>query len=202
MALIKAGFKLITATDSEESIKKLYASRPCVVIMSDDLASAGEKKLHVRIRELSAVPCIVLGHKDYIGRAMMVEEGADLYLDSSIRPRALVAFVRSLIKRYRSGPSEPRFNTADSEVQLGDLRTKLTNTEFRLLSCLAFNQGQVLSYAMLLNEVWGKEVALEVVHQYIRRLKQKLGIDSVGPYRLLNYRGEGYCFCADVVSSG
>ena len=45
-------------------------------------------------------------------------------------------------------------------------------------------------------EVWGKEVSIEMLHLYIRRPKHKLGIESVGPYRVLNDRGEGYCFVA------
>ena len=199
-ALGAAGFRLATALDSEEAMRKLYECRPGVVIMTDDLDRVEGKELHVRLREMSAVPCIVLGRRDNVGRAMMIEEGADIYLDSSIKPRALIAYVRSLLKRYIPGPGEPSFHPEEKEVQLGESRTRLTATEFRLLSCLAFNSGKVLSYARLLAEVWGKEATLEAVHQYIRRLKRKLGIDSVGPYRLLNYRGQGYCFCADAAS--
>jgi DNA-binding response OmpR family regulator len=43
---------------------------------------------------------------------------------------------------------------------------------------------------------------METIHLYIRRLKQKLGLDSSGPYRLFNYRGEGYCFSMDTANPG
>ena len=57
------------------------------------------------------------------------------------------------------------------------------------------NEG--VSYPKLISEVWGKEASIEMLHLYVRHLKHKLGIDSVGPYRVLNDRGEGYCFVAD-----
>jgi DNA-binding response OmpR family regulator len=200
-ALTAAGFNVVTASDSEEAMRKLYECRPVVVIMTDDLAPVGGKQLHVRLREMSTIPCIVLGDRDNVGRARMIEEGADVYLHSSVKPRTLIAYIRSMQKHCRPGPDEPSFHPEEKEVEMGNSRTKLTATEFRLLSCFAFNRGMVLSYTRLLAEVWGKEATLELVHQYVRRLKHKLGLDSVGPYRLLNYRGEGYCFCADAVTS-
>jgi DNA-binding response OmpR family regulator len=178
-------------------MRMLYQYHPDAVIIYDEMPLVGGKPLHTRLRELSLVPIVIIGDMDDLGRAMMIEDGADLYFSSSVTRLELVAHLRSLIYRYHQRLGGVLFNVEKKIVALGNMTTRLTTTEFRLLSCLIFNQGRVLPYALILAEVWGKAATLETVHLYIRRLKQKLGIDGVGQYRLLNRRGEGYCFCAD-----
>jgi len=195
-----AGFNVEIAPTSKKGMIKLYECRPDAVILEDNLSLIDGKHMHKRLREISVIPCIVIGEKDDFARAVIMEEGADLYLDSTISPSEIIAYIWSLLNRYENRGHGPRFNPKKKTVDLGHFSARLTNTEFRLFSCLAFNSGRILSYARLLTEVWGKEATLETVHLYIRRLKQKLGIDSVGPYRLMNYRGEGYCFSVDSVN--
>jgi two-component system KDP operon response regulator KdpE len=195
-----AGFNVEIAPTSKKGMIKLYECRPDAVILEDNLSPIDGKHMHKRLREISVLPCIVIGDRDDFARSVIIEEGADLYLDSTVSPGAIIAYIWSLLNRYENRHRGPRFHPDKKTVDLGDCSHRLTNTEFRLFSCLAFNSGRILSYARLLAEVWGKEATLETVHQYIRRLKQKLGIDSVGPYRLLNYRGEGYCFSFDLAN--
>jgi len=91
----------------------------------------------------------------------------------------------------------PYLDPKTKQVELEGHATKLTLTEFRLFSCLVFNEGKVVPFSQLIAEAWGGEVSLDTLHFHMRHLKQKLGINSVGPYRLLKYRGEGYCFCGE-----
>ncbi len=200
LALSRAGFKTLTATDSEEGMRMLYECHPSAVIMSDDVSPIGGKHLYARLREIAMMPCIVVGNKAHEERAMMIEDGADLYLDNLLGHGAFIAYLRSLLNRYNQNRMITIFDADSKSVELGDAQTELTDVEFRLLSCLAYNEGTVMSYSDLLTEVWGRETSLETVHLYVRRLKQKLGIDGVGPYRLLNRWGAGYCFCMDKVS--
>lgn len=197
-ALSKAGFEVITAEDSQEGLRQLYQIHPDAVIMSDGLPKVDGKELHARIREIYDISIIVLGReKDELTRAMTLVSGADIYLNEGVSYPELIARLHSLLRRYRRRKGNPRFDPESNVVKLEGLSAALTPTEFRLLSCLVFNRGKVITYSKLISEVWGKEVSLEMLHLYIRRLKHKLGIDSVGPYRVLNYRGESYCFVAD-----
>jgi len=78
----------------------LYECRANAVIMSDDLSPIADKHLYTRLREISTVPCIVLGSKGEVERMMAIEDGADLYLDRLISHRILIAHMRSLLKVY------------------------------------------------------------------------------------------------------
>jgi DNA-binding response OmpR family regulator len=110
----------------------------------------------------------------------------------------MFTWVRSLLRRYKGvKPANPNFDPQTNRVELGGRVFNLTPTEFRLFSCLALNQGKVVPYSELIADVWGRKISPDTIHLYIRRLKQRLGIDSVGPYRLLKYRGQGCCFAED-----
>jgi len=68
---------------------------------------------------------------------------------------------------------------------------ELTPTEFRLLSVLARNRGQVLSKRQLLEEVWGYDAYDEnLVEVHISSLRKKL--EGHAPRVLHTVRGVGY----------
>ncbi|HZZ54823.1 MAG TPA: winged helix-turn-helix domain-containing protein, partial [Trebonia sp.] len=63
---------------------------------------------------------------------------------------------------------------------------------FRLLAYLMRNQGQVLTRAQLLKDVWGwnKGAQSQVVETYVSYLRRKL--DALGPRLIHTRRGVGY----------
>ena len=100
LALSQAGFEAITASDSAAGIRMFYECFASAVIMSDDLLPIAGKQLYTRLREISTVPCIVLGHKGDVERMMTIEDGADLYLDRLTNHSILIAHMRSLLRCY------------------------------------------------------------------------------------------------------
>ena len=195
-SLEKAGFQVVTAEGSEDGMKELYQECPDTVIVADN--SAEGQKLCSHIRGISDIPIVVIGNGDHIARATMLELGADACLGQREIAEELIARVNSLLRRYkRSKSANPGLDPETNRVKLGGQTFTLTPTEFRLFSCLAFNEGRVVPYSELIDDVWGGRASPDNVHFYFRRLKQRFGIDSVGPYRLLEYRSEGCCFCED-----
>ena len=68
----------------------------------------------------------------------------------------------------------------------------LSPTEFRLLAYLMRHQGQVLSRAQLLENVWGWNQGgqSQIVETYVSYLRRKL--DTLGPRLIHTKRGVGY----------
>jgi two-component system, OmpR family, response regulator len=68
----------------------------------------------------------------------------------------------------------------------------LSPTEFRLLAYLMRNQGQVLTRAQLLENVWGwpRSGQSQIVETYVSYLRRKL--DALGPRLIHTRRGVGY----------
>jgi len=78
----------------------------------------------------------------------------------------------------------------------------LSPTEFRLLAYLMRNQGQVLTRAQLLKDVWGwsQGVQSQVVETYVSYLRRKL--DALGPRLIHTRRGAGYLLRPAEVPAG
>lgn len=77
----------------------------------------------------------------------------------------------------------------ESAVYLGKRKIKLTDVEFKLLSCLLTRDGFV-KRDVLLREVWGDGRDSGVVNVYIHYLREKLEQD--GEKIILSSRREGY----------
>ena len=95
-----------------------------------------------------------------------------------------VLYVRDLIVDRGSG-----------KVFCGDEQLNLTPTEFRLLVYMAQHSGQALSRSQILDAVWDTDAGMideRVVNVHIRRLREKIEIDSSKPEILLTVPGTGY----------
>jgi DNA-binding response OmpR family regulator len=70
---------------------------------------------------------------------------------------------------------------------------QLTALEYRLLEYLMLNPGQVLSFEMIIDHVWGPAGAdRDMVRQLIHRLRMKIEPDPSEPVYIQTVPGLGY----------
>ena len=71
---------------------------------------------------------------------------------------------------------------------------ELTATEYELLRVLSLEAGRVVTYDALLRKVWdGHEAGnVDLVRNFIKKLRAKLGEDAQSPTWTFNLRGVGY----------
>jgi two-component system KDP operon response regulator KdpE len=74
------------------------------------------------------------------------------------------------------------------------IEVDLTPTEFKLLFYLVVNSGRVLTYPMILTQVWGPQEAehIEYLRVFIGQLRKKLEADPENPKYLINEPRIGY----------
>lgn len=161
------------------------------------------------LRRESDVPIIMLTARlEETDRLIGLELGADDYVTKPFSPRELVARVRAVLRRVRSG-ARPRtiLRAGDLEIDLDGHRATragepipLTRIEFKLLAVLAQSPGLTFTRDQLVERLHG--VAYEgfdrSVDSHVKNLRRKLEPDPAEPRYVLTVYGIGYQFNDEV----
>jgi two-component system KDP operon response regulator KdpE len=208
--LTSHGYGVILAGSGEEGIRRVYESKPDLVILDVLMPGIDGWQTCRCIREASDVPIIMLTgkHKSEDDIVRGLEAGADEYLAKPVGNRELLARVRAALRRADKSSGERSrektlfsqghltVDTAERKVTLKGEKLKLTPREFRLLALLVQNAGHIMSHQQLLENVWGWEYIDDVdyVRIYISHLRQKIESDPSEPRYILTEPGVGYYF--------
>jgi DNA-binding response OmpR family regulator len=154
-------------------------------------------------------PILVLTAKGQeVDKVLGLELGADDYVTKPFSRRELLARVKALLRRAEL-PDQPleRFHFANVTVDLRGYEVRkdgqpvdLTTKEFALLRLLITRRGEALPRDVILDEVWGddSDVFPRTVDTHMVHLRQKLEEEPAHPKHIVNVRGVGYKFVADV----
>ncbi|HEX3241309.1 MAG TPA: response regulator transcription factor [Solirubrobacterales bacterium] len=199
---LRAGMDPVEAADGRAGVRLFFERRPRLVVLDLGLPELDGWQVLERIRELSAVPILVLTATDASAQKVRgLDLGADDYVTKPFDPDELIARCRALLRRAETGSGEHEVLSDDvitlderrRRVQAGDAEIALTPTEFKLLATLMRNRDQVLTQEQLLESVWGnaggdpKQVRLYV--SYLRRkLREAGGVEPIETVRGFGYR--------------
>jgi two-component system alkaline phosphatase synthesis response regulator PhoP len=214
-ALQQEGYEVIVALDGVEGLEAFVRARPDVVVLDLRLPDIHGFDVCRRIRQKSASPILMLtamSEEEEVVRGFQI--GADDYLTKPFSVRVLLARVEALVRR-----SGTRLNLGDRAIEVADLVVdfdrvqvrirgrpiELTPTEFRLISYLARNAGQVLKSSQLLLQIQDAPMsnrdAQEIIKVHIRHLRNKVERDPAEPQYIRTVRGFGYVLDSPVHES-
>jgi len=203
--LQRAGYETLEASDGLEGMRRFYSDRPDLVVLDIAMPEMDGWQVMERIREVSSVPVLMLtAAAQERDKIRGLTGGADDYVTKPFSGDEFLARVAALLRRTAGGQEEPTANVyRDSEISIDFPRHEViirgqqvdpSPTEFRLLSVLTKNAGQVLSQDQLLDHVWGQDYAesLDVVRLYVGYLRKKIEVDPAKPELVETVRGFGY----------
>ncbi len=191
---------VIEASNGEEAINLFYED-PTIHLLILDVMMPLMDGFEVldEIRKISQVPVIMLTAKNAEQDELKgFNTGADEYITKPFRPTILMARVKALLNRTY-GSSEATIygcmiiDTEQHSLKVHDTSIQLSQTEFKLLTYMINNQGNVLSRDQILNNVWGFDYygTARTVDTHMNRLRIKL--KDAGDY-IKTIRGYGYKF--------
>jgi two-component system OmpR family response regulator len=206
------GFVVTTARNGAEMKAQMLASQVDLVVLDIMLPGTNGLDLCRALRAESTVPVVMLTAKgDEIDRIVGLEVGADDYLPKPFNPRELLARIKAVLRRSRSGDgSSPLGSGRLIEFegwQLDTLKRELMNPggvvvdlsggEYDLLLTFLEAPQRVLSRDYLLDST--KNRTLDVfdrsIDVQVSRLRRK--IEAQGEL-IKTIRGAGYLFAAAV----
>jgi DNA-binding response OmpR family regulator len=204
--LQQAGYEVIIAEDGVEGMRRVYSSRPNLVLLDANMPKMDGWEVCRRIRDMSDIPVLMVtvnGQKD--DRLKGFNNGADDYITKPVDFPELIARVQAVLRRAeKTVDDEPStFDNGEIEVDwrshqvwVRRERVKLSPTEFKILACLIKNRGWIVTHEQLLEKAWGPNYIGDrsFVKLYIRYLRQKIEENPHNPRLILTERGVGYYF--------
>jgi two-component system response regulator RegX3 len=161
-----------------------------------------------RLRAQSVIPILMLtALGDEVDRILGLELGADDYLTKPFSRRELIARIRALLRRIELDQRK-RTNQLEAQGLVMDLDARrvykdgeplnLRYKEFELLSLLMSRVGEVVTRAVLFDEVWGTDWLgdTRTLDVHIRWLREKIEEDPGSPRLIQTIRGVGYRFAS------
>ncbi|SDG88946.1 response regulator transcription factor [Psychroflexus sediminis] len=197
------GYKVVTAENGVEAVKKAKKKKPQLVILDVmmpemDGIEACEQIRETKGLENTLITFLTARGEDY-SQVAGFDAGADDYITKPVRPKVLMSKVKALLRRFKSGTSEKNIyeigdiiiNRDEYKITSQGTEMTLPRKEFELLSLLTSEPNKVFKRDDILNTVWGNEVVVggRTIDVHIRKLREKLGDD-----KFKTVKGVGYKF--------
>jgi two-component system OmpR family response regulator len=199
--LAEQGLDVDLAADGEQALGMAQAAAYDAVVLDVMLPGIDgfEACRQMRVQGVWAPVLMLTARGTLEDRVAGLDGGADDYLTKPFSFAELLARLRALVRRGRTGQEGPvevgnlRLDPADRQVWRGETEIELSAKEFTLLEVFMRNPGNVLTRTQLLEHAWEYdfEHRSNVIEVYIRYLRRKID-QPFGIRSLETVRGAGY----------
>ncbi|HIK66396.1 MAG TPA: response regulator transcription factor [Flavobacteriales bacterium] len=204
--LENAGYEVRVAQNGLEGVKVAQEFLPDLILLDMMMPQMDGIQTCEEIRNLDTEKEIVVAFltargEDY-SQIAGFEAGADDYILKPIKPKVLMSRVKALLKRtvktddseegvIKTGPL--KIDLKKHIIFVGDQEVNLPKKEFKLLTLLCKNTGEVKTREEIMDKVWGTEVVVgdRTIDVHIRKLREKLGEEHITTIKGVGYKFNG-----------
>ena len=200
--LTKEGYLVETAKNGVEGIEKAKELIPDMILLDvmmpekDGIETCQDLR---NIKELEKTLIIFLSARgEEFSQLAGFQAGANDYITKVIKPKVLISKVNALMElttRVATQAQQLKIGslTIDKDnfrVTKGTQQFLLPKKKFDLLYLLASNTQKVFKRDEILEKVWGNDVIVgeRTIDVHIRRLREKLGIDTIQTLKGIGYK--------------
>lgn len=198
------GYLVDTAYSAEEALTHNLADYDLVLldIMMGEISGTQLARIMKSNPATANIPVIFCTAKDSEEDMIKgLDMGADDYIMKPYSLKAILARIRTVLRRTSGAPSEEPtvsykglvLSARNRSCTVDGKEVKMPKKEFEILLKLLSNKGRVYSRAELLKEIWPDEVVVldRVVDVNVTRIRQKIG--EYGK-NIVTRSGYGYAF--------
>jgi two-component system alkaline phosphatase synthesis response regulator PhoP len=185
--LEQEGYRILSAMDGFQAIKRISEEKPDLVVLDVMLPELNGLDVCKNLRSQgNQVPIIMLtARDDDIDKILGLELGADDYMTKPFNPRELMARIKAILRRgdvnrdfekkvIKAG--DLSMDLAKREVTCRDKTIDLRTQEFEVLRVLAEHPGWVFEREKLLSLAWGFDFLgqTRTVDVHIAQIRKKI----------------------------
>jgi len=201
--LSNEGFKVYTASNGLEAIQRATDIAPDLIILDVMMPEMDGVEACIRLRKIPNLDDTVIvflsaRHEDY-SQIAGLNAGADDYITKPIRPKLLVAKLKTILRRRFRALEESTEELILGEmvidfkkyhVVLNGKEEVLPRKEFELLTLLAKNAGIVIRREEIMKRIWQSDVIVggRTIDVHIRRLRERIGDDKIKTVKGVGYK--------------
>ncbi len=202
--LEKENYKVYTATNGEQGIKKAQEKIPDLIILDVMMPKIGGIEVCKAIRKLpdvkdTLIVFLTARGEDY-SQIAGFEAGADDYIAKPLRPKVFLTRIKALMKRrinYDNANSPKQIVAGKLTIDTGHHRVffdgkeiMLPQKEFKLISILASQPGKVFTREEIYAGIWGNDIVVgdRTIDVYIRKLRKKIQGKHIETIKCVGYR--------------
>ncbi len=201
--LKKWGFQGISIENFEDVLKNVLEVQPHLVLIDINLPYYDGFHWCSKIREFSEVPIIFITSRDSnIDIIMAMNMGGDDYIQKPFSLDVLMAKIKAILRRtysYNSKDTEILehkgivLNFKNNCISYNDDKIELSKNEFRILTILVENNGEIVSRDTIMQFLWEDENFIDdnTLTVNINRLRKRLMDIGLTDY-VITKRGQGY----------
>lgn len=201
--LEKWQFKLVLAEDFSNIIEIFIKEQPNLILLDINLPQYDGFYWCSKIRELSKVPIIFISSRNTtIDMVMSINMGGDDFIQKDFDKQILIAKINAILRRTYSYIDTNDtiiehkglvLNLKDGQVYYDDKKINLTGNEFRILSILMENKGNIVTREKIMRKLWESENFVDdnTLTVNVTRLRKKLEYVGKTDF-IITKKGQGY----------
>ena len=202
------GYKIATASTAAEGLSIVNSGSCDLVLLDLGLPDEDGMSFISKIRRSDSTPIIVLSARTQENdKVTALDAGANDYITKPFGTAELLARVRAALRNRRyegiQGGEDVnggyRFKDLEIDyarrlVRVREKEIKLTQTEYNIVALLSQHAGRVLTYASIIQAVWGSSDAgsIKKLQVNMANIRKKLGSRPGEKNYIVNELGVGY----------
>jgi DNA-binding response OmpR family regulator len=196
---------VVTASEGESALTLVQTQTVDCILLDVMMPGISGFEVCRQIREICEVPVLFLSARDEdYDKIRGLGLGGDDYIVKSASPGEVVARIKAVLRRYKTGgPSAPPatlnfgrlvLDVRAHQVVVEDNPVAFTAREFELLHFLTEHPRQIFTREQLFQHFWGEIGDRHTVTVHIGRIREKIELDPNRPEYIVTVWGVGYRF--------
>ena len=182
-------YQVFTAENGETGMFELRVHCPDLILLDLGLPDQDGLDLLVEIRKESMIPVIVLSARyDEYDKVRALDLGANDYVTKPFGTAELQARIRSALRNsnpFAGSTLQGKMVSGDLVIDYDERKVfiaseeiHLTQTEYNIVAILAKRAGRVLTYAEIIQAVWGSDDigSVKKLQVNMANIRKKMGV--------------------------